>query len=123
MKKADILRYLEARWQFELLPHYPMIAVQLCDDEEPLPQWVRDFLSELAADFFDERPADEGPRKAKGTFPTFSFNTSKPSEQWNRAEDCILFLTDERAALERQEERLQIVEISMRRRRRATQTR
>ena len=111
MKKSDLLRYLEARWQFEPLPHYAMIAVRLCGDDEPLPDWVREFLSKLADDFFEEREADEGQRKERGTLTSFSFNQSKPSEQWKRAEDCILFLTDERAALERQDERLEIVEM------------
>lgn len=111
MKKSDLLRYLAARFEFEPLPHYAMIAVRLCGDEEPLPEWVRGFLSKLADDFFEERTKDEGQPKARGTFPSFSFNAAKPSEQWNRAEDCILFLTDERAALERQEERREIVEM------------
>jgi hypothetical protein len=111
MKKSDLLCYLAARFEFEPLPHYAMIAVALCGEEEPLPTWVRGFVSKLAEDFFDERAKDEGSPKARGTFPTFSFNSSKPSEQWKRAEDCNLFLTDERAALERQDERLEIVEM------------
>lgn len=106
MKKADLLRYLEARFAFEPLPHYPMIAVALCGEDEALPPFVRGFLAHIAHGFLDE---EEG--KERGIFPRFSFNQAKPSEQWNRAEDCLLFLTDERAALEAQQERLEIVEM------------
>lgn len=121
VKKADLLRYLEARFAFEPLPHYAMIAVELCGDEEPLPQWVREFLSKLAADFFEGREKDEGPPKARGTFPSFSFNSPKPKEQWDRAADCILFLTDQRAALEKQQARLRLVqEVERRRTKRQT---
>lgn len=110
MSKADILRYLAARYEFEPLPHYPMIAVELCGTDEALPSFVRRFLSnDLSRMFFDER--DERTRiKPPGVFPDFTTNQDKASDQWRRAEDCALFLTDEDAAFKRQEQRLRLVE-------------
>jgi hypothetical protein len=110
VSKADILGYLAARHEFEPLPHYPMIAVELCGADERLPEWVRLFLrDDLARMFLEER--DERTRiKPPGVFPDFTTNQDKASDQWRRAEDCALFLTDEAAAFKRQEQRLWLVE-------------
>jgi hypothetical protein len=114
VKKADIFRYLEARFAFEPLPHYPMIAVELCGEEEPLPPWVREFLTLLKNFFFEER--DERTRiKPKGVFPSFTTQQDGADDQWARAEDCILFLEDEQAALAYQAHRLRLVTAYQRR--------
>lgn len=110
MKKADILRYLEARFEFEPLPHYPMIAVDLCEPEDALPLWVRGFLrDDLAHMFLEER--DERTRiKPEGVFPDYTTNQDKASDQWRRAEDCVLFLTDVAVAIAEQGRRLRLIE-------------
>lgn len=117
MKKADLLRYLEARFAFEPLPHYPIIAVALCGDGEPLPQWVRAFLrDDLARMFLAER--DERTRiKPEGVFPDFTTNQDKAPDQWRRAEDCVLFLTNVAAGIAEQGRRLRLVEEVARRNR------
>lgn len=111
MKKADILRYLAARFEFEPLPHYAMIAVALCGEDQALPPFARAFLHWLAWRFFED---DEG--RPRGVFPSLTTNEDKASDQWRRAEDCALFLTDEYAALETQRHRLWLVEEVERRR-------
>jgi hypothetical protein len=111
MKKADVLRYLAARFEFEPLPHYAMIAVALCGEDEPLPPFARGSLHWLAWRFIED---DEG--KPRGMFPSLTSNEDKASDQWRRAEDCALFLTDEDAAIKRQEHRLWLVEEVERRR-------
>lgn len=105
MKTADILRYLEARHSFEPLPHYAMIAVALCGEAESLPPFARGSLHWLAWRFIED---DEG--KSRGVFPALGSNADKASDQWRRAEDCALFLTDEAAAFKQQEQRLWLVE-------------
>lgn len=105
MNSADVLRYLAARFEFEPLPHYAMIAVALCGEDEPLPPFVRGSLHWLAWRFIED---DAG--KPRGVFPAFGSNEDKASDQWRRAEDCALFLTDEAAAFEQQERRLWLVE-------------
>lgn len=105
MRKADVLRYLAARFEFEPLPHYAMIAVALCGEDEPLSDFARGSLHWLAWRFIED---DEG--KPRGVFPSLTSNEDKASDQWRRAEDCALFLTDENAALERQQHRLWLVD-------------
>ncbi|APL95483.1 hypothetical protein [Sphingobium indicum] len=105
MRKTDILRYLAARFEFEPLPHYAMIAVALCGEAEALPAFARGSLSWLAWRFIED---DEG--KPRGVFPSLTSNEDKASDQWRRAEDCALFLTDEAAALDQQRHRLWLVE-------------
>lgn len=105
MKKANVLDYLAARFEFEPLPHYAMIAVALCGEDEPLPEFARGSLHWLAWRFIED---DEG--KPRGTFPALGSNEDKASDQWRRAEDCALFLTDEAAAFKQQEHRLWLVE-------------
>lgn len=111
MSKADILGFLAARYAFEPLPHYAMIAVALCGPDDPLPEFARGSLHWLAWRFIED---DEG--KARGVFPALGSNEDKASDQWRRAEDCALFLTDEAAAFKRQEHRLWLVEEVERRR-------
>jgi hypothetical protein len=110
MRKEDLLRYLAARFDFEPLPHYPMIAVDLCEPEEPLPLWVRSFLrDDLARMFLEQR--DERTRiKPEGAFPDFTTNQDKAPDQWRRAQDCVLFLTDVPAAIAEQRRRLRLIE-------------
>lgn len=105
MNTPDLLRYLAARFEFEPLPHYAMIAVALCGPDDPLPEFARGSLQWLAWRFVDD---DEG--KPRGVFPMLTSNEDKASDQWRRAEDCALFLTDEHAACKRQEHRLWLVE-------------
>jgi hypothetical protein len=111
MKKSDLLRYLAARFEFEPLPHYAMFAVALCGENEALPAFARGSLHWLAWRFVED---DEG--KPRGVFPSLTSNDDKASDQWRRAEDCALFLTDEEGAFKRQQQRLWLVEQVERRR-------
>lgn len=103
--KNHVLGYLTARFEFEPLPHYAMIAVALCGEDESLPPFARGALHWLAWRFIEE---DEG--KPRGAFPALTSNKDKASDQWRRAEDCALFLTSEDAALEEQRRRLWLVD-------------
>lgn len=105
MERVRLLDYLAARFEFEPLPHYAMIAVALCGQDEPLPPFARGSLHWLAWRFIED---DEG--KPCGVFPSLTSNEDKASDQWRRAEDCALFLTNEDAALQRQQHRLWLVE-------------
>lgn len=111
MKNTDVLRYLAARFEFEPLPHYAMIAIALCGEDKSLPAFARGSLHWLAWRFIED---DEG--KPRGVFPALGSNEDKASDQWRRAEDCALLLTDEAAAFKQQEHRLWLVEEVERRR-------
>lgn len=108
--KEAILRYLKARFEFEPLPHYAMVAIQICDIDEPLPRFVREHLEYLSFRFLDGDDLHLGKDVVAGTFKPFTSNQDKASDQWRRAEDCVLFLTDPPAAMKIQADRLELVE-------------
>ncbi|MEJ6398505.1 hypothetical protein [Yoonia sp. 208BN28-4] len=101
------LDYLRLRFEFEPLPHYVMAAIHVCDQSSrSYPQFVFGFLAWFADGFLFER---------EGTFPAQSHNKDPADKRWRRYRDCQALLDgwlndDLTAALEAQEERLELVE-------------
>lgn len=101
------LEYLRLRFEFEPLEHYVMAAMNLCDNSgRDYPEFVRAFMTWYADSFLFDR---------RGTSPTPSHNADPADYRWRRYQDCHALLEgwhsrDLRAALEAQEERLEIVE-------------
>lgn len=102
------LDFLRLRFEFEPLPHYVMAAMHVCDEtSRDYPPFVRAFMTWFANSFLFDR---------EGTFPVQSHNADPADKRWRRFKDCHMLLEgwrddDLRAALELQQERLELVEL------------
>ncbi len=113
--ETAFLEYLSLRYEFEPLPHYVMAAIRVCEEtSRDYPQFVSGFLAWFADSFFEPEFDRKGNELPLGSYPITSWNGNPLNAQWGRYEDCheLLdgwLLDDLRAALERQEERIELV--------------